>query len=123
MGEARSRAAGEREGTRMLVLNCGGAPGCWRLHNSDFLKAHVLCLQEVGMSPTEWQGFAKAARRKGYFAYYTPGQVAQGRWGRDRFCGGIAFLVHTSVKHTTASSCQRRDNQIRKGWGVLRGCW
>ena len=35
----------------------GGAPGAWRLHEEQFIGADVLALQEINMTPAEWNAF------------------------------------------------------------------
>lgn len=78
---------------RLLSLNTGGAPGVWRLCNSRFLEADVLCLQEVAMSPSEWQGFARVARGLGYYAYYAPGTPVAVRGRPSRFHAGRRSFI------------------------------
>ena len=101
---------------RLLSLNTGGAPGVWRLCNSRFLEADVLCLQEVAMSPSEWQGFARVARGLGYYAYYAPGTPVAVRGRPSRFHVGVATLVHSSVRHRVAGQVMHLDTQVLGVW-------
>ena len=101
---------------RVFVLNTGGAPGAWRLYDSDFLQAQVVCIQELGMSDREFEGYAKAVKAKGFVAYYTPGPVTQGRGSKKHYKGGVATLVHQTVRHTQGGSVQLEDCQVQGVW-------
>ena len=103
VGEARCpgprlrQASGRNPEAKLLVLNCGGAPGAWRLYEENMLGPQVVCLQEVSMSSEEWRSFARALAKKGYSAYYTPGPTSVSRYGHPKYNGGVASLVHRSI--------------------------
>ena len=101
---------------KVLVLNTGGAPGAWRLYQDKLLGAGVVCLQEVCVSLREWEGFATAVDKLGYSAFYTPGPVGTSRWGYDQYNGGVACLVHRTMKHVCAGQIQRDDCQAQGMW-------
>ena len=119
MGEAKCPGPSlERTSSlRVLVLNTGGAPGAWRLFESDLLRAQVVCIQELGMSAQEFESFAKALKAKGYEAYYTRGPVTLSReCKRMYYNGGAATLVHHTVRHTQGGSVQLEGCQIQGVW-------
>ena len=104
------------EGRNVLTLNVGGAPGAWRLHNSKILQADVVCLQEISMRPTEWEGFARATKGLGYCAYHAPGTPVRDSRGNFRYHAGVATLVHNSVLHAFAGQVQHHDSQVVGVW-------
>ena len=112
VGEARA------PGPNLFVLNCGGAPGAWRLRNEGFLRAHVVFLQEVAMSVSEWDAFARVAFRDGYYAYHVSGGFRSNGIPR----GGVATLVHKSINHRLAASVSHKGTQFLALW-VSRSVW
>ena len=98
-------------GARCLCLNTQGAPGCWRLHEEKFLGSQIVALQEVCMDSREWEGFANHCSLKGYKSFYTPGE-----FGSSRQLGGVALLIHKSVKHHFAESITHFGVQIQSVW-------
>ena len=81
-----------------LSINSGGAPGAWKILNENFLGAAVVAIQDLGMTCSEWEGFARLSKKKGYHAYRQKGAT------EPRPRGGVAFLIHRSVRHRFAMS-------------------
>lgn len=99
---------------KRFCLNAGGSPGCWRLKEEHFFGAKVICLQEVRMAPAEFDNFARL--NQNYKCYYQPGPMTSGRWGDDRFQGGVAILVHKSVSHKYSHAVNEDGVQIIGIW-------
>lgn len=68
------------------------------------------------MDLREWQGFAKVAARDGYKSYFTPGSSSVDKWNNVRHRGGVAFLVHKSVRHVKAHEIVHKDCQVSGLW-------
>ena len=119
VGEARCpgprprQASGRNPEAKLLVLNCRRA---WRLYEKNMLGAQVVCLQEVSMSSEQWHSFARAFAKKGYSAYHTPGPTSVSRYGHPKYNGGVACLVHRSVKHSPAGCVQLDGCQAAGVW-------
>ena len=109
IGEAKNPGPDE---VRTLVLNTGGAPGMWRLYEEQFFGAHVIFLQEICMHDSEWDGFARHALLKGYFAYRAPGGFRCNGIPR----GGVATLVHKSVRHKFGGVLSHMNTQFVLVW-------
>ena len=60
----------------------------------------------MSKSEQEWEGFAKALKAKGFVGYYTPGLVSLGRYKNERYNGGVATIVHHTVRHTLGGCVQ-----------------
>ena len=69
-----------------------------------------MALQEVSMSKTEWPGFSRHCLAKGYKSCYVPGPVS------TRATGGVAWLVHKSVRRCFAESFTHQGVQICAVW-------
>ena len=65
------------------------------------------------MSEREWGGFAKALKAKGFVGYYTPGQVNLGRYNNERYNGGVANIVHHTVRHIPGGKVQLEGCQMQ----------
>ena len=70
VGEASNPGPVSNSKLSIFSINCGGAPAVWKLRKEGYLQAHVLCLQEVGMLPQEWQAFVRLAAQDGDRGYY-----------------------------------------------------
>eukprot|EP00438_Fugacium_kawagutii_P023629 Skav205985 [mRNA] locus=scaffold442:1050577:1058494:+ [translate_table: standard] len=93
-----------------------GAPGAWKLLEENWFGKQVVLLQDIGMSPSEWNSFSRCAARKGYHCYNTPGNTTVGAWGESRYRGGVAFLIHKNVRHSMAGSLTSFDTQLLGMW-------
>ena len=47
----------------LFCINVGGAPGAWRLHEEKFIGADLLALQEINMTPAEWNASAPFCKK------------------------------------------------------------
>lgn len=103
---------------KIFCLKAGGSQGCWRLREEHFFGAEIVCLQEVRMSPAEFDNFARLNQSLGYKCFYQPGPMTMtlGRWGDDRFQGGVAILVHKSVSHKYSHAVNEVGVQIMGIW-------
>ena len=68
------------------------------------------------MSEQEWEGFAKALKAKGFVGYYTPGLVSLGRYKTERYNGGVATIVHHTVRHTLGGCVQLEGCERQGVW-------
>lgn len=93
-----------------LSINSGGAPGAWKILNENFLGAAVVAIQDLGMNCSEWEGFARLSKKKGYHAYRQKGAT------EPRPRGGVAFLIHRSVRHRFAMSHSNFNTQLIGVW-------
>ena len=93
-----------------LSINSGGAPGAWKILNENFLGAAVVAIQDLGMTCSEWEGFARLSKKKGYHAYRQKGAT------EPRPRGGVAFLIHRSVRHRFAMSHSNFNTQMIGVW-------
>lgn len=100
----------------LLQLNVGGAPGAWRLYHHNFCDADILALQDLSMSPDEWSNFSRKAASKGFKCYYQIGSRGQGTINRNRYYGGVAFLMHKTVSHRFGGSTSSFGVQILSVW-------
>ncbi len=100
----------------LLQLNVGGAPGVWRLYEHKFCDADILALQDLSMSPDEWSNFSRKAASKGFKCYYQIGSPGQGTINRNRYYGGVAFLMHKTVSHRFGGSTSSFGVQIISVW-------
>ena len=105
------KAAQSQSDAWYFCLNTQGAPGCWRLYEEGLLGSHIIALQEVCMDSREWDGFAYHCSLKGYQSFYVPGNL-----GALRQLGGVAFLIHKSIKHHFAESLSHFGVQIQSVW-------
>ena len=94
----------------MLTLNVGGSPGSWRVLAEDFFDADVVCLQEASMSRSEFQGFARQAKKRGFTAFQCAAPPEQGRWG------GAVTLLRKTVRHGVVVEKSRKGVQLLGVW-------
>ena len=98
----------------LFCINVGGAPGAWRLHEETIIGADLLALQEINMTPAEWNAFTPFCKEFGCSPYYQIGPCsAQG--DSERYRGGVAWLVHHRVNH---AFCDQFSSNATQGIAI-----
>ena len=105
-----------RNKLQVKSINVQGAPGIRRLIDaiaSQEERADVWCLQEVRTTRDDWVAFQKQLMKFDYYGYLMEGEVTTGRYGRDQALGGLATLVHKSLRQKMRRQSRQGEAQVQ----------
>ena len=98
---------GGSSNVRLLNLNVGGAIGAWALlKEGHILPFDVVLLQELTLKDSEWQAYSRHAAKRGFAAYYQPGNPTRDGWGNTGPQLDLSSFQLRSKRKTLARACE-----------------